>query len=70
MTVSESCGYLYRFTTVLRVSATVIVIGLTPVTQEVVEGEGAIVNVEILFGSLQRDVLLSLTTVGENATGM
>ena len=57
------------FTLVLSFLA-VIVIGLNPVTLEVAEGEDAVVNMEILFGSLQKNVVVTLSTVEESAQGI
>ena len=47
-----------------------IVIGLNPVTLEVAEGEDAVVNMEILFGTLQKNVVVTLSTVEESAQGI
>ena len=46
-----------------------IVIGVETLTPEVVEGEDALVNVEILFGSLEKEVLVTLSTLDESAQG-
>ena len=48
----------------------VIVIGLNPVTQEVHEGSIATINMEILFGSLEKDVVVTLTSLEQSAKGM
>ena len=47
----------------------VIVIGVNPVTQEVTEGSNATINMEILSGSLEKDVVVSLTSVEQSAKG-
>ena len=60
---------VFTFIECLFVS-TVIVIGLNPVTQEVTEGNRAVMNMEILFGSLSKDVVVTLTTADESAKGM
>ncbi|CAI8026301.1 Deleted in malignant brain tumors 1 protein [Geodia barretti] len=46
-----------------------IVIGVNPVTQEVTEGSNATINMEILSGSLEKDVVVSLTSVEQSAKG-
>ena len=48
----------------------VIVIGVNPVTQEVTEGSNATINMEILSGSLEKDVVVSLTSVEQSAKGI
>ena len=47
----------------------VVVIGLNPVDQEVEEGEAANFDLIILYGLLERDVVVTLTTVEESAEG-
>ena len=51
-------------------STTVIIIGVNPATQEVVEGNEALIEVEVLFGLLQRNVTIMLTTLDDSAQGI
>ena len=60
-------GVLYIL--LVSVFITVVVIGLNPVTQEVIEGGVAVINMEILAGSLEKDVVVSLTSADESAEG-
>lgn len=60
-------GVLYVL--LVYVFITVVVIGLNPVTQEVIEGGVAVINMEILAGALEKDVVVSLTSADESAEG-
>jgi hypothetical protein len=46
-----------------------IIIGVNKATSEVIEGDDALVNVEVLFGSLEREVSVMLSTLDDSALG-
>ena len=47
-----------------------IIIGVNKATSEVIEGDDALVNVEVLFGSLEREVSVMLSTLDDSALGI
>ena len=49
---------------------TVVIIGINPVYPEVREGEDVIIRVELLVGSLQKNVSVTLTTIDGSAQGI
>ena len=53
----------------LCLSITVIIIGVNATTPEVDERQDALVDVEILFGSLEKEVLVMLSTLDDSALG-
>ena len=46
-----------------------IIIGVSATTPEVDERQDALVDVEILFGSLEKEVLVMLSTLDDSALG-
>ena len=47
-----------------------IIIGINPATSKINEGEDALVDVEVLFGSLEREVSVMLSTLDDGAQGL
>ena len=47
-----------------------IIIGVSPATSKVNEGEDSLVDVEVLFGSMEREVLFMLSTMDDSAQGL
>ena len=47
-----------------------IIIGVNPATSKINEGEDAVVDVEVLFGSLDREVSVMLSTLDDGAQGL
>ena len=60
---------MYTCLKYVNFKTTVIVIGVETLTPEVVEGEDARVNVEVLFGSLEKEVSVVLNTLDDSAQG-
>ena len=46
-----------------------IIVGLNTTVMEVGEGENALVSVEVLFGSLEKEVLVMFSTLDDSALG-
>ena len=63
-------GYLSnQWSKALCLSITMIIIGVNATTPEVDERQDALVDVEILFGSLEKEVLVMLSTLDDSALG-